>query len=128
MAAPLPRPMTPSGATRRRQGRVRPPVGTTGMLRQLEANLAPQELDELLPRQLRREARRLAVPAAALGARDARDVDAVVGRAQRDLALAAVRQAVADQRGDRRPLDRAQVVDDALGVVLLGVSRAEVVG
>ena len=67
--------------------------------------------------------------AAPLGAGDPRDVDAAVGGAQGDLApaLLALPEQVADQSGNGRPLDGAQVVDDALGVVLLG-ARLEVVG
>ena len=52
-----------------------------------------------------REARRLAVAAAAGLAGDRRDVDLAVGRAQRDLLAPAVaRRQLADQRGDLRAL------------------------
>ena len=70
-----------------------------------------------------REAGGAAVAAAALGARDRGDVDAVVGRAQRHLAplrLGRSPEQVADEAGHRGALERAQVVDDALGVALVG--------
>ena len=58
-----------------------------------------------------------------------RDVDLAVGGAQRH--LLAVRSAVAGEQlaasaATFVPLDRAQVVDDALGVALLGAGRLEV--
>ena len=66
--------------------------------------------------------------AAAGRACDERDVDRAVGRAQRDLraALLAVRRELARERRDLRPLHGAQVVDDALGVGLLGARLREV--
>ena len=76
-----------------------------------------------------REARGAAVPAAALRARDQRDVDPIVGGAQRHLARCRrAGELVADEAGDRGPLDRAQVVDHALGVGLLGAGRLVVLG
>ena len=95
---------------------------------QLRGDLLAQEADEVLFGHLGGEARRLAVPAAAAGARDDRDVDPAVGGAQRDLAppAAAVGQ-LARERGDLGALDRAQVVDDALRVAVLGAREAEVV-
>ena len=74
----------------------------------------------------RGEARGATVPTAALGAGDDRDVDVVVGRAQRDfvLALALAAGELAHERRDLRALQRPQLVDDALGVALLGAGRA----
>ena len=85
--------------------------------------------DELAELEVGREAGRAAVPAAALRPRDHRDVDAVVGRAQRDLAprRRALGQQLAHESRDGRALDRAQVVDDALGEALVG-ARERVVG
>ena len=56
----------------------------------------------------------------------ARDVDAVVGGAQRHLArpCSPSPRRSRTSAGDRGALDRAQVVDDALGVALLGAGRA----
>ena len=72
--------------------------------------------------------RRPAVAAPAPGAGDRRDVDLAVGGAQRHLLARAVAvEQLARQRRDLRAVDRAQVVDDALGVALLGAGRPEVV-
>ena len=86
-----------------------------GRLRQeLLGELGAQEGDELGELQVGREPRRPAVPAAALGAGDARDVDAVVRGAQRDLAArrGVVGEQVAHEARDRGALDGAQVVDE----------------
>src|SRR4051794_9896606 len=95
---------------------------------QLGGDLLAQEGDELVVGQLGREARGAPVAAAAARAGDGRHVDGAVGRAQRDLlaGTVAVKQ-FAGERGDLRALDRAQVVDDALGVALLRPREAEVV-
>src|SRR6185436_9025418 len=113
--------VTPAGLSKRM-------TPSTGRSLELRGNLLAQERHQLVPRQRRREAGRLAVAAAALGAGDRGDVDAVVARAQRDLALLGIgrSEAVAHERGDRGALNRAQVVDDALGVVLLGAGCREV--
>src|SRR3954468_11381574 len=85
---------------------------------ELPGNLGPQELDQLGIAELGRDPRRPPVPAAAGGAGDARDVDAVVGRAQRDLAArggaVAVGGQLAHEPRDRCALDGAQVVHQAL--------------
>ncbi len=95
---------------------------------QLRGDRLAQERGQLLGIERRREARRAAVSAAALGARDGRHVDVVVGRAQRDfvLALALAARELAHEHGDLRALERAQLVDDALRVALLGVRAIEV--
>ena len=76
------------------------------------------------------EAGGAAVSAAALGAGDDRDVDVVVGGPQRDfvLALALAAGELAHEHRDLRPLQRPQLVDDALGVALLGLGAVEVLG
>src|SRR4051812_4970767 len=95
---------------------------------QLGGDLLAQERDELVVRELGREAGRAPVTAAAPPPRDGRHVDAAVRRAQRDLLACAVAvHQLACERGDLRPLDRAEVVDDALGVALLRAGEAEVV-
>src|SRR5690606_1793986 len=70
-----PRALAPSGGP----GRPRSPLELLGDLR-------AQPLDELLQPELGREAGRLAVAAAAVGAGDPRDVDLAVGRAEAHLA------------------------------------------
>src|SRR5215210_4450946 len=84
--------------------------------------LRAQEADQLVPGHRGGEARRLAMTPAAAGARDPRDVDPLVDGPQGHLAkpALAVPQQVAHQGRDHRALDRAQVIDHALGVVLLG--------
>ena len=75
--------------------------------------------------ELRGEAGGLAVAAAALRARDRGNVDAA-GRRRAGTPCACRRgsgRAVAHERGDDGALERAQVVDDALGVALLGARR-----
>src|SRR5688572_14466470 len=96
-------------------------IETTSL--ELRADLAAKPPDEIGKRQLREEARRLAVAAAAESAGDHRHVHAVVGRAQADLArvLVTLGQARADEAAHRGPLDRAEEVDDPLGV---GLRRA----
>ena len=69
------------------------------------------------------------MPTAALSARDRRDVDPVVAGAQRNLSqpvAVGIAHSLAHERGDRGALDRAQMVDDALGVALLGARLDEV--
>src|SRR5437762_3960682 len=100
---------------------------------ELLGELLAQEGDELFLRHLGGEPSRLPVPPATSGAGDDRHVDLAVGRPQRDLLAprarrgAVLAEQVARERGDLRALDRAQVVDDALGVALLGAREAEVV-
>src|SRR3954469_24277200 len=95
---------------------------------QLGGDLLAQERDELVLGELGGEAGRAAMAAAAAGAGDGRHVDVAVGRAQRDLLACAVAvEQLARQRRDLRALDRAQVVDDALGVALLRAGHPEVV-
>src|SRR5579871_366128 len=89
--------------------------------------LAPEELDDLLDRLLGREARGLRMAAPAPLARDRRDVDLVVARAQRDAPRRPfVPRRLADQRDHLRPFDRAQVVDDPFRERLLGADGGEV--
>ena len=90
-------------------------------------DLLAQELHQLVELEVGGEAGRAAMPAAAQRPRDHRDVDAVVGRAQRDLARRLAVELLAHEPGDRGALDRAQVVDDALGVALVGARGAVVV-
>src|SRR4029077_18338663 len=86
---------------------------------ELSADLAAEQLDELVPLQVGRDPGSPPVAAAALAAGDCRDVDVAAARAQADLAgLAAAGALIADQRCDLGALDRAQVVDDALGHLL----------
>src|SRR5665213_4375455 len=93
-----------------------------------ERELAAEELDDLADRFLRREARGLAVASAPLLARDRGDVDLIVARAQRNAARRPlVARRLANQRDHLRAFDRAQRVDDPLGVRLLGADVAEVV-
>ena len=75
-----------------------------------------------------REARRLAVAAAAAArGRSPRRRRGRRSRAARPCgAPRRVGQQLAHERGDRRALDRAQVVDDALGVALVGARGREV--
>src|SRR5919202_1901359 len=95
---------------------------------QLRCHLLTQEAHELVVGHLGGEARRLAVAAAAARAGDQRHVDLAVGGAQRHLLAAgpAVDE-LARERRHLRALDRAQVVDDALRVALLGPGQPEVV-
>src|SRR3954447_10969664 len=137
--------LTPRGRPRRIRATTSCDVGPAGLStsstpsmarvlgrrrRQLSGALRAQEADELVVVELGREARGLAMAAAATGAGDGRDVNLAVDRAQRDLlARRAVGRDVVDlagQRGDLRALDRAQVVDDALGVAVLGAGDLEV--
>ena len=68
------------------------------------------------------------MPSAARLARDRAHVDLVDRRAQRDLPRrAAVAGRLADERRDERALDRAEHVDDPLGVRLGRADRLEVV-
>src|SRR5581483_12204334 len=88
----------------------------------------PEELDDLLDRRIRGEARRLPMTAAALLARDRRHVDLVVARAQRDPAdRALVPRRLANERNHLRALDSAQGVDDPLRERLLRAHVCEVV-
>ena len=89
---------------------------------ELGRDLGAQELDQLLAGARGREAGRLAVAAAALLAGDHAHVDLVRGRPQAHLphAVAPLLELLADQRRDDRALERADVVHDALGVVLVG--------
>ena len=64
---------------------------------QLRGDFLAQEGDQLLDLERRGEAGGAAVSAAALGAGDRGHVDVVVGRAQRDLALAAALGAVSSR-------------------------------
>src|SRR5579875_3130720 len=90
---------------------------------QLRGDRLAQERDQLLGLERGREPRRAAVPAAALRAGDDGDVDVVVGGAQGHFALALALAAgeLAHERRDLGALERAQLVDDALGVALLGL-------
>src|SRR5581483_11594446 len=73
----------------------------------------PEELDDLLDRRLRREARRLPVTSAPLLACDRRHVHLVVARPQRDPARGSfVPRRLADERHHLRALDGAHVGDD----------------
>ena len=83
-------------------------------------------VDQLLGSGSRSWPGRLAVAAAAERAGDPRHVDAAVGRAQADLAPVASSQQLAHEHRDLGVLDRAQVVDDALGVRLDRAGLAEV--
>src|SRR5262245_46133483 len=104
---------TPAGSSAR--------GGTLG-----EESLA-DELGDLLHRLLAREAGGLPVPAALEEARDRRDVELVDARAQRYAPRrAAVARRLADQHGELRALDSAQVVDDPLRVRLGGADVGEV--
>src|SRR3954447_23732490 len=98
---------------------------------ELAGNLGPQDLDQLGIAEVGRDPGRAPVPAAAGRAGDARDVDAVVGRAQRDLAArraaVAVGAQLAYEPGHGGALDGAQVVHDALGVALVGAAGGDVV-
>src|SRR2546423_3865293 len=89
---------------------------------ELRRDLGADEVDHVGAGLLRREAGRLAVAAAALLTGDQTHVDVVGGGAEADLAhaLAALLELRADQRRDDRALDRTDVVDDSLGVVLVG--------
>src|SRR5437588_12485149 len=82
---------------------------------ELRVDLAADALHHRLERQLGREAGSLAMAAAAEAARDRRDVDLAVGRAQADLARAFTVEQLAHERGDDGALDLAHVVDDPLG-------------
>ena len=86
-------------------------------LAQLLGDGGAQERDDVVDLELGREAGGAAVAATALGAGDRADVDGAVGGAQRGLAPV---RTLAHDRRDLGPLDRAQVVDDPLGVALLG--------
>src|SRR4051794_6329275 len=80
--------VTPAGlSTRKTPSTLTGAAASPGPPRsELLGKLLAQEGDELRELELGREAGRAAVPAAAARARDPRDVDAVVGRPQRDLA------------------------------------------
>ncbi|MBW3608310.1 MAG: class I tRNA ligase family protein, partial [Actinobacteria bacterium] len=95
---------------------------------ELRGYLLAQERHKLVGRHLRREAGRLPVTAAALGARDERHVDRPVGRTQRDLRPTGALRAgqLAGERRDLRPLHGAQVIDDPLGIGLLGARLGKV--
>src|SRR5581483_2115598 len=81
--------------------------------------LAVDELDDLGGRLLGREAGSLAVTAAAALRGDRRHIELVVTRAQRDaMGRPLVARRLADERDHLRAFDRAQVVDDSLGVRL----------
>src|SRR5258708_4820440 len=85
------------------------------------------ELGDLVDRRVAREARGLAVPAAAERAGDRRDVELVDTRAQRDAVnRPVVPRRLANERGELAALDRSQVVDDAFGVRLGGTHFREV--
>ena len=91
--APAARRSEPSGRASPRAERCGRDVG------ELRGDLLAQEGDQLVVAQLGREPGGLAVAAAAAGARDRRDVDLAVGRAQRDL--------LEDAAPDRRRRSRA---------------------
>ena len=105
---------------RRHARRACRPGGRRRTRSKLPRELGAQELHQLGELEVGREAGGAAMPAAAQRAGDHRHVDAVVGRAQRDLAAGSAVELVADQPGDGGALDGAQVVDDALGVALVG--------
>src|SRR5437660_1006849 len=90
-----------------------------------EGELAADELDDLPDRPLGGEARGLTVPTASDLARDRGDVDLVVARAQRDTAGGSfVTWRLTNERDHLRSFDRAQRIDDPLGVRLLGADVA----
>src|SRR3954451_14420949 len=99
--------------------RITPSMRTASL--ELRGDLAAQEVDQLVPGHRRAEAGGLAVAAAPLGPGDRGDVDALVGGAQRHLPPPVLAGAgeIAHETGHGRPGDGAQVVHDALGVVLL---------
>src|SRR4051812_38530726 len=112
--------VTPAGLSTTRTPDV--PASTPASLIELRGDLAAQEGHELVVGQLRGEARRLPVPAATARAGDDADVNGRVGGPQRDLRPARASRVgqLARERGHLRAGDRAEVVDDALGVGLLG--------
>src|ERR687898_2683696 len=101
-------------ACRRGRGRSRPRNLLRGRLAvQLGEELAPDELRDLLDRRLAREPGRLLVPAAAALPRDRRDVEVLRRRPQADATSGTVLGGwLADERGDLRAFDGAEVVDD----------------
>src|SRR5215213_10271693 len=95
---------------------------------ELCADLAAEELDQLLQLEVGGESGGALMTAAAVAAGDRRDVDVALAGAQADLAGGASTGAlVADQGGDLGALDRSQVVDDPLRHLLAG-SACLVVG
>src|SRR5204863_7135399 len=98
----------PAGLSTRRT----PATGALGAA----GELGTQGGDQLGVRQVGREAGRARVAAAGVAARDRADVDVGAGRAEAHLARGAIDLAtVAHDRGEPRPLERADVVDDPLG-------------
>src|ERR1700740_2437157 len=83
---------------------------------QLGGDRRAQESDQLIELERRREASSAAMTPAPLFARNHRDVDVVVGCAQRDFAHAAplIASQLAHEHRDLRPADSAQLIDDAL--------------
>src|SRR5579864_551544 len=95
--------------------------------RRREHELAVNELDDVRKWLIAREARRLAMSAAAGLARDRGDVDLVAARAQRyAVRRPVVARRLADEGDHLGALDLAQVVDDPLGVRLLSADVVEV--
>src|SRR5262249_55342951 len=89
--------------------------------------LAADELDDLLERQLAREARRLDMPAAAQLPRDRGDVQLVARGPERDpVHRPAGGRWLPDQGDELRALALAEEVDDPLRVGLLGPHLGEV--
>src|SRR3954451_21356980 len=89
---------------------------------ELSGDLGANELDQLVPALGAGEAGCLAMAPATLLAGDHAHVHVIGGSPKTHLvhALAAILELLADQRGHHRPLDRADVVDDAFGVILVG--------
>src|SRR5215207_10887651 len=89
--------------------------------------LAPDELRDLVHGGLARETGGHLVASATALPRDLRDVEAFGGRPQADPPCRPVlSRRLADERGDLRALDRAEVVDDPFRIGLLRPDRVEV--
>src|SRR5919204_2914773 len=85
--------------------------------------------DQLRIGQVGRKPRGPPVASAAVAARDRAHVDVLAGRSQADLPRrSAGVGAIPDNGGEARPLERADVVDDALGQHLLRAGRLVVGG
>ena len=123
------RPRTTTGRPACRPGRApHERAALTGLFAvHLREELAPDEVGDLLDARLAGEAGRLAMAAASALAGDRGDVEVCLGRPQADPVRRPVRGGrLADQRGDLGALDRAQVVDDPLGIRLLRAGVLEV--